>query len=153
MLDRLRELFSQGNQGELEEAAESTKHEIVPLAAAMILLEVAWADHNLEQHELDLIRNSLLALYGISSDKANAIVSHAQLEHKTNTSMYPFTRQLNESLSIEERRELLMHLWRLNAFDGSPFHYEESVIRTTAELLNLRHSEFIEAKLRAQDHS
>ena len=150
MLDRLRELFSNLGQAPVQEANSTSDHEIIPLAAAMVLLEVAWADHNLEQQELDLIRDSLLALYDISSDRANAILERAQVEHTTNTSMYPFTRQLNEQLDIGERKNLLVHLWRLNSFDGSPFHYEESVIRKTAELLNLRHSEFIEAKLLAR---
>ncbi len=150
MLDRLRDLFSAGNQDALAGSEDAALEEVVPLAAATILLEVAWADHNLEEKELNLIRDSLLALYGVSLEKANVILERAQSEHRSNTSLYPFTRQLNERLTIEERKELLMHLWRLNSFDGSPFHYEESVIRKTAELLNLRHSEFIEAKLLAR---
>lgn len=150
MLDRLREIFSSGAREHADSLEFADETEIVPLAAALVLLEVAWADHTLEEKELDLIRNSLIALYGIDSETAESVLDRAQSERTKNTSMYPFTRQLNDHLSIEERKNLLVHLWRMNSFDGSPFHYEEGVIRKTAELLHLRHSEFIQAKLEAK---
>ena len=150
MLERLREIFSSGERENADSLASADESEIVPLSAALVLLEVAWADHTLEEKELDLIRSSLIALYGVDNEAANGVLNRAQEERQKNTSMYPFTRQLNDHLSIDERKNLLVHLWRLNSFDGSPFHYEESVIRKTAELLHLRHSEFIEAKLEAK---
>ena len=150
MLDRLREIFSSGAKDNADNLEFADETEIVPLAAALVLLEVAWADHTLEEKELDLIRNSLIALYGVDNEAANSVLNRAQDEREKNTSMYPFTRQLNDHLSINERKNLLVHLWRLNSFDGSPFHYEEGVIRKTAELLHLRHSEFIQAKLEAK---
>ena len=150
MLDRLREIFSSGAKDNADNLEFADETEIVPLAAALVLLEVAWADHTLEEKELELIRNSLIALYGIDSERADSVLDRAQNERTKNTSMYPFTRQLNDHLSITERKNLLVHLWRLNSFDGSPFHYEEGVIRKTAELLHLRHSEFIQAKLEAK---
>lgn len=150
MLDRLREIFSIGANNNEENVEFGGEEEIVPLAAALVLLEVAWADHELEEKELELIRSSLISLYAIDSETAANVVNRAQDEHTKNTSMYPFTRQLNDHLTLEERQRLLVHLWRLNSFDGSPFHYEEGVIRKTAELLHLRHSEFIQAKLEAK---
>lgn len=150
MLDRLREIFSSGAKDSGDKLEIDDENEVVPLAAALVLLEVAWADHTLEQKELDLIKNSLISLYGIDEEKANGVLRRAQVERTNNTSMFPFTRQLNDHLNLEERKKLLVHLWRLNSFDGSPFHYEEGVIRRTAELLHLRHSEFIQAKLEAK---
>ncbi|MCY3885723.1 MAG: TerB family tellurite resistance protein [Gammaproteobacteria bacterium] len=150
MLDQIRKIFSSTVKDARKDLDVSDDEEVVPLAAALVLLEVAWADHSLEENELDLIRNSLISLYGINRDKANGVIERAQFERSKTTSMYPFTRQLNDHLDISERKNLLVHLWRLNSFDGSPFHYEEGVIRKTAELLHLRHSEFIQAKLEAK---
>lgn len=150
MLDRLRDIFSSGAKDSSIKLEITDEKEVVPLAAALVLLEVAWADHTLEEKELNLIRNSLISLYGIDEETANGVLSRAQEERTNNTSMYPFTRQLNDRLDLEERKRLLVHLWRMNSFDGSPFHYEEGVIRKTAELLHLRHSEFIQAKLEAK---
>lgn len=150
MLGRLRAIFSSDAKDSNDSIHAASEEEIVPLAAALVLLEVAWADHTLEEKELDLIRCSLTSLYDIDTNKANEILERARERHKENTSMYPFTRQLNEHLDIEERQQLVVHLWRMNSFDGSSFHYEEGVIRKTAELLHLRHSEFIQAKLEAK---
>lgn len=150
MLERLRDIFSSGAKDSSEKLEITNEEEVVPLAAALVLLEVAWADHTLEEKELNLIRNSLISLYGIDKKTANGVLSRAQEERTNNTSMYPFTRQLNDRLDLEERKKLLVHLWRMNSFDGSPFHYEEGVIRKTSELLHLRHSEFIQAKLEAK---
>ena len=123
----------------------------IALAAAMLLLEVAWADHEIEERELDLIRNSLIALYDISASQVEAVIAEAKLEHQEISSIFPFTRTLNEQLNTQERKRLLENLWRLNAFDGSAFHYEEGVIRKIAELLYLTHTDFINAKLGAKN--
>lgn len=122
----------------------------IALAAAMLLLEVAWADHEIEDRELALIRSSLVALYDISESQVEAVIEEAKLEHQEISSIFPFTRSLNEQLNTEERKRLLESLWRLNAFDGSAFHYEEGVIRKIAELLYLTHADFIAAKLSAK---
>ncbi len=122
----------------------------VALAAAMLLLEVAWADHEIEVRELELIRSALMALYDISESQVEAVIEEAKLEHQEISSIFPFTRTLNEQLDTSERKRLLESLWRLNAFDGSAFHYEEGVIRKIAELLYLTHADFITAKLDAK---
>ena len=126
---------------------EDDEQQQVALAAALLLLEVAWADHEIEDREIDLVRMSLQTLYSIDEDEVNAVVTEAKRKHEEVTSIYPFTRSLNEQLSLDEKRLLLAELWKLNAFDGSPFHYEENTIRRIAELLYLSHADFINAKL------
>ena len=133
-----------------ESIVDDTDDQQVALAAAMLLLEVAWADHDIEDRELDLIRLALKNLYDISDSQVEAVIVEAKKEHDESAGIFPFTRTLNEQLNTEERRELLEALWRLNAFDGSSFHYEENTIRKISELLYLNHSEFIAAKLAAK---
>lgn len=148
MLERFKRSFARRvKEQSIEQDSDDQQ---VALAAAMLLLEVAWADHEIESREIDLIRSSLLSLYDISDQQVQAIVKEAELEHKDVSGIFPFTRTLNEQLDLEERRRLLEALWRLNAYDGSSFHYEESTIRKIAELLYLTHADFIRAKLAAK---
>ena len=149
MLERLKATFERRFKDET--IADDSDDQQVAVAAAMLLLEVAWADHEIEERELALIRSSLQQLYDISDTQVEAVISAARIEHEKASGVYPFTRTLNEHLDLAERRRLLESLWRLNAFDGSAFHYEESVIRKIAELLYLHHSEFIAAKLVANN--
>ena len=151
MLERFKKTFARRiNEQSIE---EDTDDQQVALAAAMLLLEVAWADHEIESREIDLIRSSLSSLYDISEQQVKAIVAEAEREHKDVASIFPFTRTLNEQLDLNERRHLLESLWRLNAYDGSSFHYEESTIRKIADLLYLTHADFIRAKLAAKGPS
>ncbi|MCY4658144.1 MAG: TerB family tellurite resistance protein [Gammaproteobacteria bacterium] len=119
------------------------------LAAAMLLIEVAWADHEIEEREVQTIRNALTDLYGIDNSEVEHVISKAQETHESSTGIYPFTTLLNEHLEHHEKRNLLEHLWRMNTFD-SEFHYEEYMIRRIADLLYCTHEEFIVAKLSAK---
>lgn len=148
MLNRFKSAFARRVKDESIESDSDDQQ--IALAAAMLLLEVAWADHEIEDRELALIRSSLVALYDISESQVEAVIAEAKLEHQEISSIFPFTRALNEQLDTNERKRLLESLWRLNAFDGSAFHYEEGVIRKIAELLYLTHNDFIVAKLGAR---
>ena len=149
MLDRFKAAFARRVKDDSIE--DDSEDQQVALAAAMLLLEVAWADHEIEERELTLIRDALITLYDISESQVEAVIAEARLEHQEVSSIFPFTRALNEQLNTVERKRLLESLWRLNAFDGSAFHYEESVIRKIAELLYLTHPDFIAAKLGAKN--
>lgn len=148
MFDRVLEIFTRNSP---RQAQTIDENQLVPLAAAMALLEVAWADHQLDPVELEFVKNSLISLYNIDEAYADQVISLASKKRQTTTSMYPFTRQLNEQLTLNEKIHLMTHLWHMNSVDNSSFHYEEVVIRKLADLLHLRHSEFIHAKLAAKE--
>lgn len=148
MFDRVLEIFTRNSS---RQAQTIDENQLVPLAAAMALLEVAWADHQLDPVELQFVKNSLISLYNIDESYADQVISLASKKRQKTTSMYPFIRQLNEQLTLNEKIRLMTHLWHMNSVDNSSFHYEEVVIRKLADLLHLRHSEFIHAKLAAKE--
>ena len=129
---------------------EFDDEDIVPIAAAMVLLEVAWADHILQPEEQELIESALIQLYDIDHLQASRILKQAESEHVQSTDLHRFTKTLNEKLELDEKKTLLTHLWRMNNLESASFHYEEYMIRKIADLLHLRHSEFIKAKLDAK---
>lgn len=147
MFSNIKALFSKSDS---THKLEFEDEELVPIAAAMVLLEVAWADHVLEQEEKDLIEAALTQLYGFDPTQASRVLKQAESEHEQATGLHKFTRTLNEQLDLDEKILLLTHLWRMNSVESASFHYEEHVIRKIADLLHLRHSEFIRAKLDAK---
>lgn len=151
MFDNLNKLLKRFSKEE-PDSDESQDQQIAQIAA-MLLLEVAWADHDIEERELELIRGALQSLYKIDPNHVENILKQAQLLHESATDIHSLTSTLNEELDIDERRQLLVNLWRLNDFEGGEFHYEENVIRRIANLLYLHHSDFIAAKLEAQKQS
>ncbi len=148
MFERLKGVFAREQNSNVE-----TESSTVPLAAAMLLLEVAWADHELEDRELEQVKVALESMYDIDQDQGSEIVDRARADHEKSTGVFPFTRLLNERLDRSERKALLVHLWRVANFEGDKEHYEEHVIRKITDLLYLDHSDFIAAKREVQSNN
>ena len=115
-------------------------------AAAMLLIEVAWADHDISSRELDAAKRAIGKLFTLDADVVGAVLARARSDHAESTSIYPFTRELNQHLSPIEKRELISMLWRLAYTDAVLTGYEERSIRRIAELLYVSHGDFIAAK-------
>ncbi len=144
MFDRLKAALT----GRLD--ADIGDDHVGPTAAAMLLLEIAWADHEIVAEEVEGTRRALVDLFGLSDEAAAGIVAAAQRSHKNSISMYPFTRAANDALSYEEKKELLVCCWRLALADAHVDRHEEHTIRRIADLLYLSHDDFIAAKLAAK---
>ncbi len=117
----------------------------------MLLLEVAWADQDVTANELLQVKASLMRLYNLPDGAAAELIAEAQAAHSAATSMYPFTPALNDSLSPEERVELITELWRLAYCDAQLDRYEDHEIRKIADLMHVSHADFIKAKLSAKN--
>jgi uncharacterized tellurite resistance protein B-like protein len=146
MFDRLKTLLQQFPVAPRDVAEE----EAAPMAAAMLLLEVAWADQNITDAELEATREAVQSMFRLSPEQVQALVDRAKAEHDTAISMYPFTRAVNESLSMDDKRLLIQLLWRLAGADNEVDVHEEYTIRRIADLLYVSHDDFIAAKLEAR---
>ena len=122
-------------------------------AAAMLLFEVAWADHEVTQAEIERVDASLQTLFGLSAGVAGELAEQVRSEHSEATSIYPFAREVKDCLNAEERYRLMVALWRLALADREIAPYEEAAIRSISELLYVSHSNFIRAKLEAKNPS
>lgn len=129
---------------------EVDEGESLAYAAAMLLFEVAWADHEITPEELARIDASLQSLYGVSQGAAQRLAERVRIEHVRATSMYPFTRKVKDTLNADDRYQLMVALWQLALADEDLGTYEESAIRSISELLHVSHRDFIRAKLEAK---
>jgi uncharacterized tellurite resistance protein B-like protein len=137
LLERLR--------GQSDEPASVDEH-LIALSAAALLLEVAWADHDISDAELDSIRQALTGQFGLSRKEADEIIAESRDQHEDSVGMHAFTRTLVEAFDEQQRFELLTHLWRLAYSDTTLDRFEEHTIRRISELLYVSHARFIEAK-------
>ena len=142
MFERLKTLLQQCSANPKDIAAEQA----APMSAAMLLLEVAWADQTISDAELEATRNAIQALFGLTHEQVETLVQQARTEHEAAISMYPFTRAVNETLTSDEKRQLIVLLWRLAGADANVDVHEEHTIRRIADLLYVSHEDFIEAK-------
>jgi uncharacterized tellurite resistance protein B-like protein len=123
---------------------------LLALSAATLLLEVAWADHDIAEAELALIEQQLKRQFGLGDGEVAGLIAESREAHAASVGLHSYTRTINESWSEEQKFTLVTALWRLALADEGLHHYEEHTIRKIAELLYLSHTRFIEAKLIAK---
>ncbi|MDC0610736.1 TerB family tellurite resistance protein [Vibrio sp.] len=143
MINTLKSLFKELLEGEDLGRQNGISSE---LAIACLLVEVAKADHNLDAKEQESKTQLLKKLCGVEQEKATSLIEDAEARTKDAASLYDFTSQLR-SLSREQRFDLIKAMWEMAFADGNIDPLEDSVIRKTAELIYVDHSEFIRAKL------
>jgi uncharacterized tellurite resistance protein B-like protein len=123
---------------------------LVALAAAALLLEVSWADHDISDAELAHIGEALQSTFGLAEADTAELLAQSRRDHEESVGVFGYTRAINESWEEPAKFDLLVALWRLALSDDDLNRREEQVIRKIADLLYLSHARFIEAKLRAK---
>ena len=98
--------------------------------------------------ELDAVAHAIRSAFKLSEDETRAIVRLAQEEMDHAVSLHEFTSTLNAELSAAQRRQIIELLWRVAYADGRLDKYEDYFVRKIADLLYVRHSEFMKAKHR-----
>jgi len=119
-------------------------------AAAALMIEMSRADHNVDERERALIANALTKVFGLSAAQVAELLEHAGASADDATSLYEFTSVLNEQFDQAEKTHFVEQLWRIAYADGELEKHEAHLVRKVADLLHLRHREYIGAKLRAQ---
>lgn len=122
-------------------------------ATALLLVEAAKADYNMDANEQTALIAALQQGLGISAQAATELLAWATKCSAESASLHPFTRVINQHLSPEDKTELMTNLWRVAFADGRIDKYEEYYLRHIADLLYLPHSMFIDAKLRSMANS
>ena len=69
------------------------------------------------------------------------------------TSLYEFTRLINDHFELTEKENLVELLWFVAFADGALDKYEEHLVRRVADLVHVSHGAFIRAKHRAMQRS
>ena len=146
MLDFLKQLFNTADGG--ADSEEITAE----LAAAALLLEVSKSDYEQHDHELEKIRSLMEQRYGIAPAALDEFMLQAAAKSADSTSLYPFTRYINDNCTNEEKFALVKALWEVAAVDAVIDKYEEHLIRKISDLIYLPHTDYIRAKLAATGH-
>jgi uncharacterized tellurite resistance protein B-like protein len=120
------------------------------LAAAALLVEVMRADPEVSDEERTVVRTALQGTFGLSLAETEELVRLAEAEADAATSLYEFTRLVDEGLSPEEKKRIVELMWLVAFADAEKHPLEEHLIRRIAGLLHVPHPDFIDAKIRAR---
>ncbi|MCG9966396.1 TerB family tellurite resistance protein [Shewanella xiamenensis] len=136
-------------QSHIQAISPEEKAHQLKLAAASMLLEVVFADETLAAEERTLLPKLLTETLSMSVQDANDLIEEAKKVQGNATSLFEFTNTINAEFSLEQKQQLLLAMWQLAYADGQLSQYEDQIIRRTADLLYLKHSELIQMRNQA----
>ena len=146
MLDKIKQLFAK-NTDTNEQDRVASEH----LATAALLIEVMIIDGNLDDQELQSISQTLCDILDLAASQVDELIALSREEVAEATSLYQFTREINNHFDLEGKMKLLTSMWRVAYADGHLDKHEEGIIRRVADLLHIRHNEYIRCKIEARD--
>jgi len=131
---------------------DDTQHQL-RLAAAALLIETARADFTQDATEEATLARLLEEKLRLSAAEVKELVDLANHRVDESTSLYEFTRVINDHYTPQQKLQLIAAMWSVAYVDGHLDKYEEHLIRRVAELTYVAHEDYIRAKLEAQRSS
>ena len=121
------------------------------IAASIILLEAAHADHECTDEELDHVIETLCSDFDLSRKHAEELLELAHRQRSHAVDLFEFTNHINNEFSRKEKIAVLEAVWRIIHVDGRLDKHEDHFVRKLTHLLRLSHKEMIDAKLKARE--
>ena len=143
MLKKISKIFKK----KVTETPDEESLSSISKACSSLLIEVALSDKDFDEEEITSMKEILKTTHGISDETINELVSNAKQTVDESTSLYSYTREVNDNFSYDDKLLLLQSLWDIAYADGNVDKYEEHLIRKISDLIYISHSDFIQAKL------
>jgi uncharacterized tellurite resistance protein B-like protein len=147
VLAKIKLFFSE----QLSPADGNSPEQAIQLAAAALMIELSRADFQQQPEEQAAIEAAVNKKFTLDPRQLAELIQLAEQEASEATSLYQFTRLINDHYNTEQKYKLVTALWEVAFADGDISKYEDHLIRKVAELIYLPHSEFIRAKLAVQE--
>ena len=129
MISKLKALFELPKNA----STDSIEHSM-HMAAAALLIETARADFTQDADEQDAMAALLSSSLNLTMSEVKFLVEQASERVDNSTSLYEFTRIINDHYSAEQKLQLIDSMWGVAYADDNLDKYEEHLIRQVAEL-------------------
>jgi len=145
MIKKIKGLLS--NFSKQEEVVEDERISSLDKACSALLIEVAYADKIFDESEMISLKKSLKETYVLDDIIIEELIADAKTTVDESTSLYEYTRVVNDEFTYSDKLELLSRIWKLAFADGNLDKYEDHLIRKISDLIHISHSDFIKIKL------
>jgi uncharacterized tellurite resistance protein B-like protein len=127
---------------------EQDESERIQIATCIILLEVAKSDDEFSSIEKTTLTAILKKKFKLSAEAAKELMEIADRKREKSIGLWEFTHLINENYSKEEKRKIIEAVWQIIYADEKLDKYEDHFVHKLAKLLQLKHNDLIEAKLK-----
>ena len=116
------------------------------LAICILMIEVSRSDDKFDEVERDKILSILKSKYNLNENQLETIMKIANRKNEDMISLYEWTTIINNTYQYDERVKILRLLWEVAHADNVIDKYEDYTIRKIADLIYVKHSDFIKTK-------
>ena len=117
------------------ESGTSERESALRFATALLMVEVARADHVFEQSELVRLLELIESHFALSSEDAADLIDSAAESAEDIVDLHEFTQLLHGHLSDSEKAQIIGMLWQIAYADGRLDKYENSLVLKISDLL------------------
>ena len=149
MMNKIKDLITRFSTK--EEITEESSSNLLDNACAALLVEIAFADKDFDETEKPSLKQTLIETYAIDESDIEEIIKDAEETVSESTSLYGYTRVVNDEFEYEDKLSLLKNLWKVAYADGNLDKYEEHLIRKISDLIHISHTDYINIKLEIRD--
>jgi len=135
----------------LAPAGATPQPDRVPLAAAVLLLEVAFADGEFSSEEEEMIQVILQQRFDANPETGIELLKLAQEAKRESAGLHQYTSQINRNFSQPEKEQIIEAFWQLAFADGRLDVHEEAMLRQLGSLIGLSHRQLIDAKIKVRN--
>jgi len=104
-------------------------------ATAVLMANVARADHDFDEAEMELLLELVARHFELTPDEAGDLANAADEEAENLVSLHRFTQLLHNNLSDDEKARVVSLLWQIAYADGRLSKYEDSLVLKISDLL------------------
>ena len=132
------------------EENDADREAALRMATAVLLIDVARADHVFDESEYDRVLQLIESHFELTPEQAGDLFNAAGEEADDMVSLYEFTQLLNQNLNEEEKARIIALLWQVAYADGQLDKYEDSLVLKISDLLYVSRGRVMRLKHDAQ---
>ena len=150
MFNKLKEFF-QGEQTDVDvdRSGAPTEHDL-HLATAVILIEMAGADEEIDRAEAQTICATIQNQFGIPENEVPELIEVALAAKREAGKIDEFVKVINSNFNPTQRQRILMMVWKVVMADGKIDKFEQRFAEQMRNRFQLTVEQAEEAKQMAQ---
>ena len=114
---------------------DTERAEGVQFAAAVLLIDVARADHSYDEREFNRVLQLVEKHFDLGAQEAADLVNRAEDRAEKLVSVNEFTQFLHRRLDEREKEDVVSLLWQVAQADGHMHPYENALVLKISDLL------------------
>ncbi len=117
------------------ETSTEDREAAIRMATAVLMIDVARADHVFEESEFDSVLILVESHFELTPEETAELVNDAGNKAEDLVSLHEFTQLLHKHLNEDEKARIIALLWKVAYADGRLDKYEDSLVLKISDLL------------------